>query len=94
MDYPAKQELVRLLQEWQSEGVGVLLVTHDVELVAQAADRVAILDQGAIIADGLPAEVLTASPRFAPQMVRLFPGTGWLTARDALAGLNAGPPRC
>ncbi|MCP4541143.1 MAG: ABC transporter ATP-binding protein [Chloroflexi bacterium] len=88
MDYPAKRELVRLLQEWQAEGAGVLLVTHDVELVAQAADRVVVLDQGEVVADGPPAKVLTASSLFAPQIAQLFPGTGWLTVEDVLAGLN------
>jgi energy-coupling factor transport system ATP-binding protein len=91
MDYAAKRALVRLLREWQAEGVCVLLVTHDVELVAQAADRVAILDQGVIVTDGPPAEVLTASiesvPQIVPQIVALFPGTGWLTVEDALASL-------
>ncbi len=89
LDYPAKRELVRLLREWQKEGTSILLVTHDVELVAQAADRVLLLSQGEIIADA-PPEVLTASPLFSPQVARLFPGTGWLTADDALAGLNDG----
>jgi len=87
LDYHAKRELVHLLREWQAEGVGVLLVTHDVELVAQAADRVVLLSQGEVIADDSP-ELLTASPLFAPQVARLFPGTGWLTTEDALAGLN------
>ncbi len=88
MDYSAKRELVRLLREWQVEGTGVLLVTHDVELVAQAADRVIVLDRGAVVADGPPSEVLTAFPLFAPQVARLFPGAGWLTVEDALTGLN------
>ena len=93
MDYPAKREMIRLLRDWQAEGMGVLLVTHDVELAAQAADRIALLDRGQIIADGRPAEVLTASSFFAPQVTQLFPGTGWLTVRDALAGLRAVTPR-
>jgi energy-coupling factor transport system ATP-binding protein len=92
MDYPAKRELVRMLHEWRAEGVGVLLVTHDVELAAQAADRVVLLDQGAVAADGPATEVLTASPLFAPQVARLFPGTGWLTVEDALIGLKE--PQC
>jgi energy-coupling factor transport system ATP-binding protein len=87
LDYEAKRELVRLLQEWQAEGAGIMLVTHDVELVAQAADRVVLLSQGEVIADEEP-EVLTTSPLFAPQVARLFPGTGWLTVRDALEGLG------
>jgi energy-coupling factor transport system ATP-binding protein len=93
MDYPAKRELVRLLRGWQTEGAGVLLVTHDVELVAQAADRVVLLGRGEVIADGPPAEVLADSPLFAPQVARLFPGTGWLTVEEALTGLHAGASR-
>lgn len=92
MDYPAKRELVRLLREWQADGIGLLLVTHDVELVAQAANRVAVLDQGTIVASGPPGEVLSSSPLFAPQIARLFPGTGWLTTDDALAGLRLSAP--
>jgi energy-coupling factor transport system ATP-binding protein len=87
LDYPAKRKLVQLLREWQDQGTSILLVTHDVELVAQAADRVLLLSQGEIIADASP-EMLTASPLFSPQVARLFPGTGWLTADDALSGLN------
>lgn len=87
LDYPAKRALVHLLREWQAEGTSILLVTHDVELVAQAADRVLLLSEGEIIADA-PPEVLTASPLFSPQVARLFPGTGWLTAEDALNGLH------
>lgn len=87
MDYPAKRDLVRLLQEWQAEGTSVLLVTHDIELVAQAADRVVLLDQGEIVADDIPGN-LVASPLFAPQAARLFPSTGWLTVEDVQAGLD------
>jgi len=89
MDYPAKRELVRMLRGWQAEGTATLLVTHDVELAAQIADRVVVLSQGEIIADGSVADVLATSSFFAPQVARLFPGTGWLTVNDALAGLSA-----
>ncbi len=88
LDYQAKRELVHLLREWQREGTSILLVTHDVELVAQAADRVALLSQGEIIAAAAP-ELLSTSPLFAPQVARLFPTTGWLTVEDALKGLKS-----
>jgi len=89
MDYPAKRELVRMLRKWQAEGTATLLVTHDVELTAQIADRVVVLSQGEIIADGSATDVLATSSFFAPQVARLFPGTGWLTVEDALVGLSA-----
>jgi energy-coupling factor transporter ATP-binding protein EcfA2 len=88
LDYPAKRALVGLLRRWQAAGTAVILSTHDVELAAQAADRVVILSQGQVIAEGDPATVLGASPLFAPQVARLFPETGWLTAEEALAGLG------
>jgi len=78
---------VALLRGWRDEGMAILVVTHDVELAAAVADRVILMSQGEIIASGRPAEVLGASPLFAPQVARLFPGTGWLTPQDALGAL-------
>jgi len=87
LDYAAKQELVRILHEWRDGGVAILLVTHDVELAAAVADRIVLLESGRITADGAPAEVLESSNLFAPQVAQLFPGSGWLTAKDALKQL-------
>ncbi|MCG3207094.1 MAG: Vitamin B12 import ATP-binding protein BtuD [Anaerolineae bacterium] len=86
LDYRAKQQLIELLRGWRQAGSAILLVTHDVELAAALADRVILLSQGQVIANGPPAEVLANSPLFAPQVARLFPGTGWLTVPDVLAG--------
>ena len=82
LDYAAKQDLVAIWRRWLAAGMGLLLVTHDVELVAQIADRVAILSQGEIIAAGKTADILSATPLFAPQIARLFPNRGWLTVQD------------
>jgi energy-coupling factor transport system ATP-binding protein len=87
LDYQAKELLVELLARWRDEGMAILLVTHDVELAALVADRVVLLSQGEIIASGAPAEVLGTSPLFAPQVARLFPGTGWLTVKDVLGAV-------
>ena len=40
-----------------SEGMAVLLVEHDVELVMRVCDRVNVLDFGRLIAEGTPADV-------------------------------------
>jgi energy-coupling factor transport system ATP-binding protein len=85
LDYQAKAQLIALLQQSQQTGMAVVLVTHDVELAAQVADRVVMLSQGEVIAAGSPGEVLGSSPLFAPQIAKLFPKTGWLTLQDALA---------
>ncbi len=88
LDYGAKQSLVDLLRSWRDAGMAILLVTHDVEFAAAAADRVALMSQGEIIASGDPAQVLGASPLFAPQVARLFPESGWLTVEDSLKHLG------
>jgi energy-coupling factor transport system ATP-binding protein len=85
LDYLAKGELVALLKQWRADGMAIVLVTHDVELAAALADRVVLMSQGEVIANGPTAEVLGSSPLFAPQVARLFPNTGWLTAEDVLA---------
>ncbi len=87
LDYLAKQTLVQLLKRWRDAGAAILMVTHDVEFAAQAADRVLLMSQGEVIAQGSPSQVMGSSPLFAPQIARLFPNTGWLTAEDALQGL-------
>ncbi len=84
LDYGAKRALEQLLAEWRDDGMAILVVTHDVELAAAIADRVILMSQGEIIAQGAPAEVLGASPLFAPQIAKLFPETGWLTVDDVL----------
>jgi energy-coupling factor transporter ATP-binding protein EcfA2 len=82
-----KEQLVDIWRQWKSEGMGLIIVSHDVELVVQLADRVMIMDEGKIEASGSAESVLAASPIFAPQIARLFPGSGWLTVEDALKGL-------
>jgi len=52
-------ELMDQLRNMAAAGRIVLLVTHDLNLAAHCAARVMVMDQGRIIADGPPAEVLT-----------------------------------
>jgi energy-coupling factor transport system ATP-binding protein len=85
LDYGAKRRLADLLDRWRSRGMAIVVVTHDVEWAAELADRVLVMSQGEIIADGAPGEILAGSPLFAPQVARLFPNSGWLTVDDVLA---------
>jgi energy-coupling factor transport system ATP-binding protein len=87
LDVQTKQNLVNIWRNWLGQGMGLLLVTHDVELAALIADRVIVLSQGEVIASGPTGQVLGGSPLFAPQIARLFPGRHWLTAEQALSGL-------
>ena len=81
LDYAAKRGLAALLRGWRDEGgpsgMAILLVTHDVELAAQAADRAILMEAGRVTADGPAQQVLGQSALFAPQVARLFPGQDW-----------------
>ena len=73
LDYGAKLTLLRLLRTWRGEGMAILMVTHDVELAVQAADRIILMENGLVTADGAPEEVLANSTTFAPQVAKIFP---------------------
>jgi branched-chain amino acid transport system permease protein len=52
-----RRELARLLRRLRRGGMAIVLVEHDMEVVLALADRVAVLDDGRLIALGTPAEI-------------------------------------
>jgi len=55
--YREKQDLGELLGRLRSEGMGILLVEHDMDFVMGLADRVVVMEFGEKISQGLPEEV-------------------------------------
>ena len=73
MDRAAKDELARLL-EWLD--AAVIVATHDPEFAAAFAERVVLLADGRVIADGTAAEVLSGGTYFATETARILGGAG------------------
>ncbi|WP_405643551.1 ABC transporter ATP-binding protein [Streptomyces sp. NBC_00019] len=90
LDYAAKARLVTLLKALAAEGHAIMLATHDVELVAEIAHRVVLLADGEVIADGPAADVIVASPSFAPQVSKILAPQKWLTVTQVREALVAG----
>lgn len=55
--YGEKQELSTLLKRLRDEGVTILIVEHDMDLVMNLVDRLVVMNYGQKLADGTPAEI-------------------------------------
>lgn len=87
LDYDAKAALSKVLRHLASQGRAVAVSTHDVEFVAECADRVLVLAGGEVVADGPTADIVVASPAYAPQVSKILGGP-WLTVDDVRAVLS------
>ncbi|MGQ4726708.1 ABC transporter ATP-binding protein [Streptomyces sp. Ju416(a)] len=90
LDYRAKTQLIAMVDELAAEGRSVVVSTHDVEFAARAADRVVVLAEGDIVADGPTTEVIVASPVFAPQVAKILAPLPYLTVDQVTAVLPDG----
>ena len=72
MDRGLKDRLAGLVGELAGRGAAVVVATHDVEFAATFADRVVLLGEGEVIADGPAAEVLSGGWYFTTEVARIF----------------------
>jgi energy-coupling factor transport system ATP-binding protein len=89
MDRARKNELTGLIVSLARRGAGVLVATHDVEFAAGFAERVVLLGEGAVIADGSAAEVLSGGWYFATEVARVLDLPGVVTPEQGAAALRA-----
>jgi len=77
-DHRQKEILRQFIVQLNAQGKTVVIVTHDVEFVAECSPRVVLMAQGQIVADGSAGRILT-DPRVAlrasivpPQITQIF----------------------
>lgn len=70
LDVESRNELHSLMQELRSDGISILLATHDMAEAEKMTDRVAILLKGQIAATGSPRELTATGSGFTKVSVR------------------------
>ncbi|MFC9336846.1 dipeptide ABC transporter ATP-binding protein [Streptomyces sp. NPDC057020] len=94
LDAAVQSEIMTMLRSLCDDlGMGLILITHDLGVVAEQADRVAVMYAGRIVESGPTAQVL-ADPRM-PYTQALLAATPRLDApaRTRLASIEGRPPR-
>ncbi len=87
MDRARKGDLVGLIADLAERGAGLLVATHDVEFAAAFAERVVLLGDGVVIADGPAAEVLSGGWYFATEVARVLDLPGVVTPEHGATAL-------
>jgi energy-coupling factor transport system ATP-binding protein len=77
-DYQQKEKLRQFIIQMQTQQKTVVIVTHDVEFVAECNPRVVLMKEGQIVADGEGKDILTNPEALAessivlPQIAQIF----------------------
>ena len=75
LDVTTQAQILKLIKDMQSRrGTGVLFITHDFGVVAEIADRVAVMSQGRVVEQGT-AEVVLGNPQhpYTKQLIAAVP---------------------
>lgn len=102
LDVTVQRQIVELLAARVADGTGLLLISHDLAVVADIADRVLVMERGRVVEDGPVREVLRR-PRapYTRQLLAAIPSaasrggrlTGERPAATATRAVPASPGR-
>jgi peptide/nickel transport system ATP-binding protein len=94
LDVMIQAQILNLLGRLREErDIALVVITHDLSVLAQVTDRVAVMYAGRIVEEGSAAELLT-TPRhpYSRALVGAFPVVGDPASRGIPAGLPGDPP--
>ena len=94
LDVTIQAQILTLLKELQGEtGMGLILITHDLGVVAEVADRVAVMHEGRIVETG-PVRAIYDAPQhpYTQRLMAAIPGRQPLAGRGAEASVPVASP--
>lgn len=71
LDPFSRAELLGVVRRLREEGASVVLVSHDLDEVAEVSDRICVMEGGRVRAEGTPERVFYGEPALAPTTVRV-----------------------
>jgi len=84
LDWSGASTLIRVLLGLRAAGVGIIVVTHDLEKCLAHADRLVVMDGGRVVRDGSPADLWDELPRLGlrrpEDSIGALNGMTWLEA--------------
>jgi len=85
-DHQQKENLRQFILQLQTQGKTIVIVTHDVEFVAECNPRVILMREGKIVADGYGKEILT-NPEVLEQGSIVLPQIAQVFSQLSIYGL-------
>ncbi len=85
LDYAAKHRLAEVIAELQSEGKTLILASHDIEFVALVANRIVVLQDGQIVTQGSPADILSHEGKLPTQVAAALRTPGLISVSQVLS---------
>ncbi len=82
LDVTVQAQILELLNERKKNGTALLLISHDLTVVSQVADRIAVMYSGLVVEEG-PAERILTNPQH-PYTMDLLAAAPGLHPRDQL----------
>ena len=94
LDVMVQAQVLALLEQLQAEmGLGLLFITHDLSVLRELCDRIAVMYAGRVVEEGPAATVLGAPGHpYTQALAGAFPSIGDPTDRRAPGGLAGDPP--
>ncbi|MFC5338855.1 dipeptide ABC transporter ATP-binding protein [Leucobacter denitrificans] len=83
LDVTVQRQVIDLLRQEREQGLGVVLISHDLAVVAEIADRVLVMRGGEVLEQGTPAEVLeNPQNEYTRSLIAAVPGTEPASSAD------------
>lgn len=93
LDATVQAQILKLLQSFKDKGRGLIIISHDLSVVAELADEVAVMKSGRIVESGRTSEVMT-NPQHAYTQALLdaVPSVAKEPRRGVAAAAEGGAP--